>query len=93
VQITSLRPHLQKKRKRIQAKFTMSKRGSVRVTLEREDGTAVRAFSGSLLRGAHTITWTRPPAGSYELLVKATSLNGIPSSSDVIATVARHRRR
>jgi hypothetical protein len=93
VQITSLRTHLQKKRKRIQAKFTMSKRGSVRVTLEREDGTAVRAFSGSLLRGAHTITWTRPPAGSYELLVKATSLNGIPSSSDVIATVARHRRR
>jgi hypothetical protein len=93
VEIKSLRTHVQKKRKRIQAKFTMSKRGSVRVTLERDDGTTVRAFSASLLRGAHTITWTRPPRGSYELVVKATSLNGIPSSSDAIATLTRHRRR
>ena len=91
-QITSLRTHLQKKRKRIQAKFTISKRGSVRVTLERADGTAVRAFSGSLLRGAHTITWTLPPRGSYDLVVKTTSLNGMTSSSDAVATVTRHHR-
>jgi hypothetical protein len=93
VAITSLRTHRQKKRKRIQAKFALSKRGSVRVTLEREDGTTVRAFTGSLLRGPHTITWTVPPSGSYELVVDATSLNGVASEAGAQATVARHRGR
>src|SRR3954471_11295411 len=76
VAITAVTTKVQRKRKRIIAAFVLSKRGSVRVTLERE-GQAVRAWSGAMTRGRHTLTWTLPPKGSYTLVVKATSLNGI----------------
>jgi hypothetical protein len=81
---------VQRKLKRITASFVLSKRGSVRATLER-DGTAVRAWSGGMLRGGHTLTWTLPPKGDYELVVNATSLNGIASEARSQATVARSR--
>ena len=79
---------MQRKRKRILASFSLSKRGSVRVTLERDGGSAVRAWSGSMLRGGHTLTWTLPPKGDYSLVVKATSLNGIASESDAAAQIS-----
>jgi hypothetical protein len=46
-----------------------------------------------MLRGRRTLTWTLPPKGDYELVVSATSLNGIASESSAAATVARHIRR
>jgi hypothetical protein len=92
VAISSVRTKVQGKRKRIVATFVLSKRGSIGVTLER-DGSAVRSWSGSMLRGRHTLTWRLPPKGDYDLVVKATSLNGIASESSATATVARHRRR
>jgi len=92
VAISSVATKVQKKSKRIVAGFVLSKRGSIRVTLER-DGSAVRAWSGGMLRGRHTLTWTLPPKGDYELVVKATSLNGIASEASSQATVARSARR
>jgi|tagenome__1003787_1003787.scaffolds.fasta_scaffold20913472_2 hypothetical protein len=88
VAITSLATKVQPKRKRILASFILNKRGSVRATLER-DGSAVRSWSGSMLRGKHTLTWTLPSKGDYELVVKATSLNGIASEASSQATIAR----
>ena len=41
-----------------------------------------------MLRGAHTITWTLPPSGAYDLVVSATSLNGIASESDGNAQIS-----
>ena len=79
------------KRKRIIAGFVLNKRGTIRVTLERA-GVAVRAWSGSMFRGKHTLTWTLPPKGDDELVVKATSLNGIASEATSTATVARSAR-
>jgi hypothetical protein len=90
VAITSVATKVQRKLKRITASFVLSKRGSIRATLER-DGTAVRAWSGGMLRGRHTLVWTLPPKGDYELVVKATSLNGIASEASSQATVARSR--
>jgi hypothetical protein len=80
VQVSSIATKVQAKRKRIIAGFVLNKRGSIRVTLERA-GVAVRAWSGSMFRGKHTLTWTPPPQGDYELVVKATSLNGIASEA------------
>jgi hypothetical protein len=91
VAITAVKLRVQKARKRVLATFTLSKRGSVRVTLER-DGKVVRAYSGSMLRGGHTITWPLPAGGAYQLVVAATSLNGISSEAGSDATIARHRR-
>jgi hypothetical protein len=90
VAITSVATKVQRKLKRITASFVLSKRGSIRATLER-DGTAVRAWSGGMLRGRHTLVWTLPPKGDYELVVKATSLNGIASEASSQATVTRSR--
>jgi D-glucuronyl C5-epimerase C-terminus len=80
VAITSVATKVQKKRKRIIASFMLSKRGSVRVTLERA-GAPVRSWSGGMLRGKHTLTWTLPRKGDYQLVVTATSLNGIASQA------------
>jgi hypothetical protein len=91
VAATSLATKVQRKRKRITASFLLSKRGSVRVTLER-DGSAVRSWAGGMLRGRHTLTWTLPPKGDYELVVKTTSLNGIAGEASTLATVARSAR-
>jgi hypothetical protein len=91
VAISSVSTKIQRKRKRIVASFVLSKRGSVRATLERDDGSAVRSWSGSMLRGGHTLTWTLPPKGTYDLVVKATSLNGIASEANTQTTVARRR--
>src|SRR3954463_9447175 len=88
VVISAVTTKIKRKRKQIVASFTLSKRGSVRVTLER-DGAAVRAWSGGMLRGGHTLTWRLPPKGDYELVVRATSLNGIASEGTATATVAR----
>jgi hypothetical protein len=87
VAITAVTTKVQRKRKRILASFVLSKRGSVRVTLER-DGQAVRAWSGGMGRGKHTLTWTPPPKGAYTVVVKATSLNGIASESDTTAQIS-----
>jgi hypothetical protein len=87
IAIGSVKAQVQRKRKRIVASFTLSKRGSVRVTLERDDQ-AVRAYSAGMLRGKHTLTWVLPPKGDYDLVVNATSLNGIASESDAQLTVA-----
>src|SRR5215212_9121903 len=84
VTITAVRTKVQRKRRRIVAGFVLSKRGSVRVTLERE-GVPVRAWSGGMLRGGHTLAWTLPPKGTYDLVVKATSLNGIASEGSTVA--------
>jgi hypothetical protein len=93
VAITGLKLRVQKARKRVLATFTTSKRGSVTVKLER-DGKAIRAYSsGGMLRGAHTITWPLPPGGAYQLVVAATSLDGIASEAGSAATIARHRTR
>jgi hypothetical protein len=92
VAITAVKLRVQKKRKHLLATFTTSKRGSVQVTLER-DGKVVRAYSGGMLRGGHTITWPLPPGGAYELKVAATSLNGIASEAASGATIARHGKR
>ena len=92
IAISSVKTKVQRKRKRIVASFVLSKRGSIRATLER-DGSAVRSWSGSMLRGGHTLKWTLPPKGDYELVVSATSLNGIASESSAATTVARHIRR
>lgn len=91
IAITAVTTRVQKRRKHIVASFTLSKRGSIRVTLER-DGQSVRAYSAGMLRGPHTLTWKLPPAGTYDLVVTATSLNGIPSEGGAQATVARHGR-
>ena len=91
VQVSSITTKVQAKRKRIIAGFVLNKRGTIRVTLERA-GVAVRAWSGSMFRGKHTLTWTLPPKGDYELVVKATSLNGIASEATSTATVARSAR-
>jgi D-glucuronyl C5-epimerase C-terminus len=91
VTITSVATRIQSKRKRIVASFVLSKRGGIRVTLERA-GTPVRSWSGGMLRGKHTITWSLPPKGDYELVVEATSLNGIASESDATATVSSRPR-
>ena len=80
VAISSIATKIQSKRKRIVASFVLNKRGSIRVTLERA-GTPVRGWSGGMLRGKHTLTWTLPPKGDYELVVTATSLNGIVSEA------------
>jgi hypothetical protein len=93
VAITSTATKVQQKRKRIVASFSLSKRGSIRATLRRADGSAVRAWSGSMYRGGHTLTWTLPPKGDYTLVVDATSLNGIASEATSAATVARSARR
>jgi hypothetical protein len=87
VKISSVKTKVQRKRKRIIASFTLSKRGSIRVTLER-DGQAVRTWSGGMLRGGHTLTWTLPPKGTYDLVVNATSLNGIASESAAAAQIS-----
>jgi hypothetical protein len=87
VTISSVKTKVQRKRKRIIASFTLSKRGSIRVTLER-DGQAVRTWSGGMLRGGHTLTWTLPPKGTYDLVVNATSLNGIASESAAAAQIS-----
>jgi hypothetical protein len=90
VAITALKLRVQKARKHVLATFTTSKRGSVSVKLER-DGKVIRAYSsGGMLRGAHTITWPLPAGGAYELVVAATSLNGIASEASSAATIARH---
>jgi hypothetical protein len=81
IAISAVKTKVQRKRKRILASFVLSKRGSVRVTLERADGAVVRAWSGSMLRGPHTLIWTLPPKGDYILVVKTTSLNGITSET------------
>jgi D-glucuronyl C5-epimerase C-terminus len=85
--ISAVKTKIRRKRKQIVASFTLSKRGSVRVTLER-DGAAVRAWSGGMLRGAHTLTWRLPPKGDYDLVVNATSLNAIASDGTTAARVA-----
>jgi hypothetical protein len=90
VAITAVATKVQKKRKRIIASFVLSKRGSVRATLER-DGAAVRSWSGGMLRGRHTLIWALPPTGDYELVIKATSLNGIASEASSQATIARRQ--
>src|SRR3954470_2497135 len=53
VAITAVATKVQRKRKHIVASFLLSKRGSIRVTLERA-GTPVRSWSGGMLRGKHT---------------------------------------
>src|SRR3954467_12388729 len=55
VVVSAIKTKIRRKRKQIVASFTLSKRGSVRVMLER-DGAAVRAWSGGMLRGGHTLT-------------------------------------
>jgi D-glucuronyl C5-epimerase-like protein len=92
VQITSVAAKVQVKRKRIVASFSLNKRGTIRATLARDDGRVVRAWSGSMYRGGHTLTWTLPPKGDYTLDVRATSLNGIASEASSQATVARSAR-
>ena len=59
VAISSVATKVQRKLKRITASFVLSKRGSIRATLER-DGTAVHAWSGGMLRGRHTLIWRLP---------------------------------
>jgi hypothetical protein len=93
VQITSVATKVQPKRKKIVASFSLNKRGTIRATLARDDGSVVRAWSGSMYRGGQTLTWTLPPKGDYTLDVKATSLNGIASEASSAATVARSARR
>jgi hypothetical protein len=92
VVISAVKTQIKRKRKQIVASFALSKRGSVRVTLER-DGAAVRAWSGSMLRGGHTLTWRLPPKGDYDLTVRATSLNAIVSEGSSVAVVAARDRR
>lgn len=91
IAISAVKTKVQRKRKRIVAAFVLSKRGTVRVTLERADGTAVRSWSGGMLRGGHTLMWPLPPKGDYSLVVRATSLNGIASEGDAVATIARRQ--
>jgi hypothetical protein len=91
VAITSVATKLQRKRKRIVASFVLSKRGSIRATLERA-GTPVRSWSGGMLRGKHTLTWTLPPKGDYDLVVNATSLNGIASEASSQISIAEPSR-
>src|SRR5215207_105425 len=88
VAIGAVQARVQRKRKRIVASFTLSKRSSVRAALER-DGEPVRTFSDGMGRGAHTLTWTLPPKGEYDLVVNATSLNGVVSESGTQVTVPR----
>jgi D-glucuronyl C5-epimerase C-terminus len=87
VAITAVATKVQRKRKRIVASFVLSKRGSILATLERA-GTPVRSWSGGMLRGKHTLTWTLPPKGDYELVVNATSLNGIASEASSQISIA-----
>jgi hypothetical protein len=89
VEITAVKLRVQKRRKHVLATFTTSKRGTIRVTLERT-GSVVRAYSGGSLRGPHTLTWPLPPGGDYQLVVAATSPNGIASEASTDATIARH---
>jgi hypothetical protein len=91
VEITALSTKIQRKLKRITAGFTLSKRGSVQVTLER-DGQALRSWSGGVLRGGHSLTWTLPKKGDYDLVVAATSLNGVKSETEAPVTVPRPPR-
>src|SRR3954451_13026048 len=93
VTITAVATKVQRKRKLIVASFALSKRGTVDVELQRAaDGSTVRTYTAGMLRGAHHLTWKLPPKGDYELVVSATSLNGIKSSNQATATVARARR-
>src|SRR4051794_19189468 len=93
VEISAITTKVQRKRKLIVASFALSKRGTVDVELQRAaDGSTVRTYTAGMLRGAHHLTWKLPPKGDYELVVSATSLNGIKSSNQATATVARARR-
>jgi hypothetical protein len=92
VRISAAKTKVLRKRKQIVAGFSLSKRGTVRVTLER-NGTAIRAYGAAMLRGTHTLTWKLPPKGDYDLVVKATSLTGIASESDTQITVAQATKR
>jgi D-glucuronyl C5-epimerase C-terminus len=88
VAISALKAKVQRKRKRLVASFSVSKLGSVRVTLER-DGRGVYGSSGSLGRGTHTLSWRLPKPGDYDLVVDATSLNGIASEQDLPVQVTK----
>jgi hypothetical protein len=93
VAISSLKLKVQRKRKRVIASFTLSKRGSVRVALERS-GRTVYSYSAGMTRGRHTLTWRLPKRGAYDLVVDATSLNGIASEATTQAKIsARGRAR
>jgi hypothetical protein len=92
VAVTGLKLRVQKRRKRVLAMFNTSKRGTMRVTLER-DGKVIRSYSGGMLRGPHTITWPLPPGGAYQLVVATTSLNGISAKAGSDATIARVGKR
>jgi len=76
------------RRKEIVASFRLSKRGTVRVTLER-NGRSVYGSAFTTGRGTHRLTWRRPKRGDYDLVVKATSLNGIASEQDLAARLAK----
>jgi hypothetical protein len=88
VAISALKLSVQRKRKRVVASFVLSKRGSIQATLER-DGSGVYGFSGSLTRGRHTLTWRLPKPGDYDLVVHATSLNGVASEQDLPVQVTK----
>jgi hypothetical protein len=87
VAIRSLKLKVQRKRKRVIASFSLSKRGSVRVALERA-GATVYSYSAGMTRGRHTLTWRLPKKGDYDLTVTTTSLNGIASDATTQATIA-----
>ena len=93
VVIRALKLRVQRKRKRLVTTFSLSKLGAVSVTLQRA-GRSIAGFSGSMVRGGHTLTWLLPKkAGTYELVVKATSLNGIASEATTQVTIAQAPHR
>jgi hypothetical protein len=70
------------------ASFVLSKRGAVTASLQR-DGSPIRSYTAAMTGGRHTLTWKRPPKGDYDLVVKATSLNGIAAEQDLAAHIAK----
>lgn len=82
---------IQRKRKRIVAAFSLSKRGAVGAVLQR-DGRGVYGWSGGMTRGPHTLIWRLPRPGDYELVVRATSLNGITSEATAQISIAEPSR-
>jgi D-glucuronyl C5-epimerase C-terminus len=84
----SLRALKGKRKKYVVATFVLSKRGTVTASLQR-DGSPIRSYTAAMTRGRHTLTWKRPPKGDYDLVVKATSLNGIAGEQDLAAHIAK----
>jgi hypothetical protein len=90
VKLSSLRSRVDKKAKQLRLGFTISKRSAITLSVKRGNKN-VYTYEGSLERGGHKLSWPLPRKGSYQVVLSATSLNGVSSQTSIHVSVPRVR--